>query len=374
MKLIKIALVVFVFFTGMEVAARVDDLIKYGAPFFGEYIASRLRTRDIDRIKHNVPGSRFEKWEINDQGFRGPEISITRPGDVHRIVCMGASETFGLYENKGKEWPSQLADMLKKEKRFEVINASVVGLELRGYKAYLSKYVMKFQPDIVILMVNPFAYAAGKYKPQKKSESHSVTDVAILSGIKKNANAKFVLSGISPELRVLPKIKQTVKQALPQDIVSRYQTWNMIRQVRNIEKNRLNGIGPLDNIRSENIAIFKKDLRDLIHYLNEEKIRVVLCSYPVLISEANVNQYPAIFNDHRRFYIELSLKGLIDVAEKFNQAINETAHSHHVDFVDLDMAVPNTIEFFGDNVHYTDKGAQIVASKLRDKLGLIISN
>lgn len=371
---IKASIIVLVFLTGMEVTARIDDLIKYNAPFFGEYTASRLRRSDQDGIRCNVPNSRFEKWKINTQGFRGPDFAKSKPVGVQRIVCMGTSETFGLYESPGKEWPSQLAALLKKEKRYEVINTSVVGLELRRYKAYLSKYVLKFQPDIVILMVNPFAYAAGKYAPKNKSTVYRNKNSVTHAYKKRKVNSKIMPAGISSDLRVFPKIKQTIKQTLPPDIVLRYQAWNMKRQVRNIEKKRLNGSEPEDKIRSENIAIFKKDLSDLIHYLNENKIKVVLCSYPVLISEGNITKYPAIFNDHRRFYVELSLRGLINAADKFNQAIKEIAEIFDIEFVDLEREIPKDNKHFGDNVHYTDIGAKIVAQKIEIKIILMLNN
>jgi hypothetical protein len=144
----------------LEVAARVDDKIQYSAPFLDRYSADRLRTNDSGGFKRNFPGRQFEKWRINQSGFRGPEISIKKTDGVKRIICLGSSETFGLYESPGKEWPAQLGTMLKSQGQFEVINASVAGLTLKNYLLYFEKYVLKFEPDVVILFVNPFYYGA----------------------------------------------------------------------------------------------------------------------------------------------------------------------------------------------------------------------
>ncbi len=100
------------FFIALEVSARIDDKIKYNAPFFHEYSPSLLRSKDSEGLNHNIPRSHFEKWRINNFGFRGADISSLKSDSFYRIVCMGTSETFGLYESPGREWPAQLQNIL----------------------------------------------------------------------------------------------------------------------------------------------------------------------------------------------------------------------------------------------------------------------
>ena len=111
-----------------------------------------MLTEEREGIKCNIPNKRYWKWEINGLGFRGREIELEKKEGQIRIACLGGSETFGYYESKGKEWPSQLGMMLKdKFPGAEVINASVVGLQTNHRKDYVKKYILPLKPDILIL-------------------------------------------------------------------------------------------------------------------------------------------------------------------------------------------------------------------------------
>ena len=94
-----VACVVIIIFV-LELCARTDDALTFGAPFWGTYNDQVLYT--IDQIgKWGKPGARYERWQLNSLGYRGPELSL---GTI-RIVCFGASETFGLYEDPNEEYP-----------------------------------------------------------------------------------------------------------------------------------------------------------------------------------------------------------------------------------------------------------------------------
>ena len=86
---IKFSISICLFFTTMEMSARIDDHIKYNAPFFENYSSDLLRKFDSNEIPFNVPNAKYEKWENNNSGFRGKIISIVKPANTNRIVCMG---------------------------------------------------------------------------------------------------------------------------------------------------------------------------------------------------------------------------------------------------------------------------------------------
>jgi lysophospholipase L1-like esterase len=102
-------------------------------------------------------------------------------------------------------------------------------------------------------------------------------------------------------------------------------------------------------------------LEGLIEFLHHQKIAVILSSYPVLISPENLQEYLEIFLDHRRFYIELSLVGIIDASFKFNDVIKAIANEYSIGFIDNSSGIAKNTKYFADNVHYTDEGARLVA-------------
>jgi len=358
---IKIAVLsILVFIFTLEVSARIDDRIKYDAPIFSQYSAALLRTADSEGINCNIPHAHFEKWKINRLGFRGPEISLTKEKERVRIVCLGTSETFGLYEGPGEDWVSQLLKILGENRRLEVVNASVVGLPLKKYRRYIEKYVLRLDPDVVILYINPFDYGVGTENFAKRQRGQGEVAKSNKGGWKNG------LADIFSRVRILAKIKQAVKRIMPENILKWYQHRDLRKQIGVLEHNRLNGAKALDVIPPENLRSFRRDLEELIRFLLDQNIKIILSSYPVLISPENLDRYPEIFLDHRRFYIELSLQGIIDASQKFNEAIKAVAGEHKIDLVDNNAMIPKNTQYFADNVHYTDAGARLVALNVAD--------
>lgn len=93
------------FLVSLEFCARMDDVLIWKAPFWSRYSNELLTMRDALGGHRGHPNARFEKWQMNSFGFRGPEFEEKKPAGVIRIMAVGASETFGLYEKAGGEYP-----------------------------------------------------------------------------------------------------------------------------------------------------------------------------------------------------------------------------------------------------------------------------
>jgi lysophospholipase L1-like esterase len=360
-RLINTIIVIFIFCFTLELLARCDDKIKYNAPMFEKYSAERLRAYDSNEIRYNIPNAQFEKWKINTSGFRGNDFDNKDHHKKIKIVCMGASETFGLYESLNNEWPAQLSDMLGKS--YTVVNTAVVGQFLNKWKPYLDKYVLDYKPDMVILHVNPFNYAGSASANDKRKNRSAVKHKNNSSVRTINMKTKLIVfvKQLFDSSRILPKIKQVVKNILPESLLKRYQLISMKKQVSAMENSILKGETPLDTISIKDVALFQRDLNDLIKHLKAKNIKIVLSTYPMLLSLENMGKYSDIFYDFRRFYIRLSLKGLIDASIKFNDSIIKVADENAIDVIDLYGKLSHSKNEFGDNVHYTDDGAKKIA-------------
>ena len=140
-----------------EVTARVDDRIRYGIPF-----ASTPDSRDLTIVDslgtRGQPGARYKGWQLNNFGFRGPDITAQPTTGCTRVMVLGASETFGYYETPGKEYPAQLADSLRDAGCFDVINAAVAGMGLRQQVWMWKNHASRFRPDYVLIYPTPLFY------------------------------------------------------------------------------------------------------------------------------------------------------------------------------------------------------------------------
>ena len=102
------------------------------------------------------------KWDheytlekINEDGWRDYLYSIKKPNDVFRIAVIGCSRTYGYGIQMEDSYPKVLERLLNKRinKKFEVMNFGVNGYGLSQMTLNYSKYVRKYDPDLVVLQI-----------------------------------------------------------------------------------------------------------------------------------------------------------------------------------------------------------------------------
>jgi lysophospholipase L1-like esterase len=330
----------------LEIAARIDDRLTFEAPLWGPYSEDILFTSDEEGIRRNVPGGRFEKWTINSLGFRGAELTRDKPRGTRRLVCLGQSETFGLWESEGGEWPSRLARLVKaKYPQVEVINASVVGMGRNSRQPYIQKYVLPIQPDLVVLYMNGLADGTSPDQPMSSRRATSAPKTV-------------------PNSRILPKLKRLFHSILPRDLDTAAQTWAVDRRVRKLERTKLRGRAPRDALQLENVRRFENHVRTVVQYLRENGVMPILATYPTLVNETNAAQYHLIIGRTREYYADFSEKGLFDIVSKTNGAVRRVAAELRVPLVDVASTMPKNTDFLEDQVHYSDRGAEFVAESV----------
>jgi len=319
---------------------------------------STLVEKDSHGIFHNAPNAKYKKWEINSLGFRGEEIDLEKREGQIRIVCLGGSETFGYYENKGKEWPSKLGEMLRdKFPRVEVINGSVVGQHLKKRKDYVEKYVLPLRPDIMIIFHQRF-FDYMRVSNRRGGDKHSVNN----GKVKK---VKYPVTGkpsIETPPRVPPECEDTKKRGLLERFLTHIRTRRLQRKVREKERKYLINKEPLDEAPEDFILEYVRELRSFTQYLIEKNITPVLSTYPTLVTPFNKDIYKDLLLAYRRiFCIELSENGILDALSKLSHANRKIAEEQNLVFVENEHLIPKTLEYFSDNCHFTDKGAEIIA-------------
>lgn len=341
----------------LEAAARLDDHLTWGAPLFGPYHPELLRDQGPDGVPRNVPGARFEKWRINGYGFRGAEIEREKGPGRKRVIVLGQSESFGLYESEGGEWPERLARLATgRWKDVEVLNASVVGTGRWSRSEYLDRYVLPLRPDVLVLVLNV-------------SNEASADIVGRPAVSPRSPDSAMESTRNWPQSRVVPKLMQRFKALLPPRLVQEARTWRLQRALQRKEREILDGRSPLDQIPPEAVAGYEAHLRDLVGGLRLRGVQPVLATYPTLVHAENIHELRVLLLAARTYHEELSEAGLLDAAVQYNDATRRVAQQMGVPLVDLDAEMPRTPEYFVDQVHYTDRGAQFVAERVLEILG-----
>jgi hypothetical protein len=319
---------------------------------------SVLVEEDSSGICHNIPNARYKKWEINSFGFRGREMDMEKQEGQIRIACLGGSETFGYYERKGKEWPAQLGEIVKdKFPTVEVINVSVAGLKLKKRKDYVEKYVLPLKPDIMIIFHQRFLdYVRSSMRGDERKH---------LADKVKRKKRKNPIEG-EPCARipsgVLPKLEEALKRCSLKWLFTPIGLWRQRRRIRRKEKKCLVDKEPMEEAPENMILEYERELKLFVLYLKEKNIIPVLSTYPTLITPFNKDIYENLLLAYRRvFCIELSENGILDTLSKLSHVNRKVAEEQNLVLTDNENLVPKTLEYFVDNVHFTERGAETVA-------------
>jgi lysophospholipase L1-like esterase len=302
----------------------------------------------IDRIgKWGKPGARYERWQLNSLGYRGPEL---RPGTV-RIVCFGASETFGLYEGLDKEYPRQLERNLNKLAGgdiFQVVNAAYPGETLTTAILRIPQVVSQVHPSYALIYPEPANYISMAPRPDHSAppdKSVALTD--------------WVL-----ELRIANRVRNLLKSALPEAIQTR------LRQ-RQIERESAN-ISIMERLPEENVERFRQDLTALIAALRDHKVEPVLVTHATVFGATLSPKDKDLLTAWRKFYPMLKEDGFMDMEHRMNRVVQETAGREKVTLIDAAGEIPHGPEYFADFVHFTSAGAEAMAADLATGLKPVV--
>ena len=140
-------------FVGCELLARALVPKEFFQPMSNIYRPVNAEYRYT--LKPNLNTTAFGvPLKTNSFGFRGREWTLSKDKNRVRIALLGDSHAFGygvaFDETVGEKLAAKLNE--RGEKEFEVLNFGVVGYNSRQELAVLQSDVLKFNPDILIVI------------------------------------------------------------------------------------------------------------------------------------------------------------------------------------------------------------------------------
>ncbi len=316
----------------VETAARIDDWLSYRAPILGTYEMREL-FRPTPRGWRGVPHASYVKWALNAAGFRGPEVK-TEAGQT-RVVAYGASETFGIYEDPGKEYPRALERDLNLRlapDEFEVINAGMPGMRVGSGITYLYDIGRELHPQVVVIYPTPTHYVGVSHPYCERSIVMLPPPAVAL-----------------PTSRVAERIKDRLKDALPPAGLT------MLREVAiawSVHDGRV-----LDRVQPQSLEALATDLRCAVRAARE------IGAIPILVTHANRFGPKPRPDDYywltgwRLQYPQIRQSALLDLETSANDRIRTVAEQEHVRVVDAAAMLSGDPANFADHAHFTNTGA-----------------
>ncbi len=328
-----------VFLLVLEICARLDDWIKWNAPLLGTYSRESLILLDSIGLR-NRPNAQYEKWKINSFGFRGDEIQKEIPDGVTRLMVIGASEAFGLYEAPGKEFPAQLHNRLNQTHpgQFEVINGAVPGLSPPRILHLYDKWLAGFKPHIVVYYPSLSGYLM-RNPPETFRYDHIERDVA---------------QGF--ELRLLGKASTAIKRFLPISIQTALKE-KLIEY--EIEKHPPGWV--FYNLPFDRPKLFNDQLDELVKRIQKDGTHVILCTHAIGITDPYSAEGKVLLAGWRKLYPYVSEAAFLEMERIGNQIIRRVAENNKTGLIDIDSNLQKTNRNFADHVHFTTDGAAEMA-------------
>jgi len=327
----------------LEVTARVDDWWTYGAPLLGNYDIDQL-FRVTPTGLRGVPHGRYAKWQLNSQGYQGPEIRSDR-GQI-RVVTYGASETFGMYEDPGEEYPRVLERDLNARAHatsFEIVNAAIPGMRVGSGISYLEEIGATLHPRVVIIYPTPTHYI-GVTRPY----------------CGRTGGASSVPPRQPPELRIVQKARDRLKAVLPPTVLMRMRKAGIAWSVR--------GRDVHDRVAPASLEAFRADLVCAIRTTRQ------IGAIPIVVTHASRFARTARTEDDywltgwRMQYPELREDGFLALEADANTVIRAVAGEENVPLVDASAALSGDPRNFADHAHFTDQGSRRMAALLATAL------
>lgn len=316
----------------LEFAARADDKWSSGADFFKPYTINTL-FQPSPFGREGVPHARFAKWQMNGAGYRGPEAVAGR----RNVLVFGASETFGLYESAGQEYPRQLEERLNRAhpEGYNVVNIALPGIRI-GRLGYLKHAMAQTDAQYVVIYPSPANYI-GTMAP-----FCGQSDVPTPSAM-----------SWKDHVRLAGKLDLLVKKLAPESLMSalrQFSIWRSTRQQTVMER-----------VPEPTIQAFKSDVACVVDAVRAQGAIPILVTHATYFGTRLEPSDTSMMLSWRRFYPELANEGFLDLEARANEALRQIALALHVPLADAARGIPKGPDYFADFVHFNDQGSARMA-------------
>jgi lysophospholipase L1-like esterase len=323
----------------LEGALRTRQWIRYGS--FATSVRDPMLEYDpkadlfVPKPGYELKGARLN-IKINSLGFRGDEFERTKPPHTVRIAALGASTTFcAEVSDNHKTWPHRLQEKLAEAHpgvRFEVINTAVGGYTAAENLRNLTHRVLPLDPDLVI-------YYEGNNEIVKDTQQ-----LAFDRGLLTSGNPRSLVRTVSGYSLLFDLAYKNLA------IVARRRTASAAQTIDRVPPDLPNHfIGQLDEMRRT---------------LAPRDIPLVLSTFIVKFRRNQPGETRIANADVEFYYMPwMSIDGMLDAMDTYNQAILDYAARNRLPVVDDRESVSPDAEHFSDAMHFVDKGAEAMADR-----------
>ncbi len=314
---------------------------------------------------------------INSLGFRSEEIKQQKQAGTYRIVVLGGSTVLNREVSFEKNAVRLLEKKLRKEfpdRKIEVINA---GKDYYTSEHSLIQYlfvIKDLDPDLIIMWhgINDMVFGSC---PREGIFSHGEvkSDYShVLGPVTQVAMQYFT---IPPVMQIKLVTADFIAKALKDNLYSDLIKPKEQREIAYVAQEYKDNKNTISVKNFPSLSVYKRNLESFIAATKADGVPIILGDQPSLYKTNNSSEETQkilatqlICIKDGKYYDAQSMKSGLD---SFNMATKRIAVDNELLFVDLDKGVPKNLNYFLDNVHYTEKGNAQIAELLYN---VIVSN
>ncbi len=125
------------------------------------------------------------------------------------------------------------------------------------------------------------------------------------------------------------------------------------------------------------LIAYERNIRTIIAMAKSDSTEVVLMSEPSLVKERMSPEEESVVAMLKVEAINDSLvwsnQTVVNGMRQYNACLRRIASEEHLPFIDLDSAIPKTLTFFRDEVHYRDTTYSVIAPVVARQLNAVLS-
>ena len=256
---------------------------------------------------------------------------------MFNIFCLGGSTT-EFKDQNGRDWPSLVEKQLREKYGLENVRIYNQGKQWYTSQHSLINYIeniQKYRPNILVVMhdINDLLHNAdfSRFSGGKFREDYGNFYGPLTKIIKYGSLGNFILEVIN-SLWYQPEIEEINIQHFP------------------------------------GLISFERNIKTLIRLAKASNIKVVLLTQPNIykdtISSKELEALTMINKEAIGNGNKWSYKTALSGIRQYNDEIRKISKEEDVYLIDLEAAVPKSLEYFYDDVHYQTKTFDLIATKI----------
>lgn len=297
----------------------------------------------------------------NSLGFRGPEP----PKDWNNhltVLAVGGSTTECYFLSDGTDWPAVLARRLRPTlPSLWVNNAGLNGHSTYGHQALLDNYLLQLKPNVILFLIG--INDVGKDKMDG-------FDNALVRNAYVNLDGswwKNTARTIAQNSELISTVRLIIRGIKTQKLHYGDNLYTPVRPADTLTLPPARIQAEVDS-RKPYLKPYRERIQQLVTTCRKAGIEPILITQPLLVGfgrDSTTQTDLAKFRLHDTENGELTWKRL----ELYNIVTREVAASQGVHMIDLDRELSKKSEYYYDEMHYTEAGANKVSEIIARDLG-----